>query len=102
MFNLLSNSLKFTENGDYNYRCIVEKDEVKDKNFVIISISDSGQGIDPEILPRLFNKFVSKSFEGTGLGLFISKSIINSHCGEIWAFNNSDKGATFCFKIPQN
>ena len=102
MFNLLSNSLKFTENGDISIGVSFEKDDVNGKNFVIISISDSGQGIDPEILPRLFNKFVSKSFEGTGLGLFISKSIIKSHCGEIWAFNNSDKGATFCFKLPQN
>ncbi|HXT85255.1 MAG TPA: sensor histidine kinase [Verrucomicrobiae bacterium] len=102
MFNLLSNSLKFTENGDISINVSFEKDGVNGKNFVIISISDSGQGIDPEILPRLFNKFVSKSFEGTGLGLFISKSIIKSHCGEIWAFNNSDKGATFCFKLPQN
>ncbi len=102
MFNLLSNSLKFTENGDINIGVSLEKDDINDKNFIIITISDSGQGIDPEILPRLFNKFVSKSFEGTGLGLFISKSIIQSHCGEIWAFNNSDKGATFCFKLPQN
>jgi signal transduction histidine kinase len=102
MFNLLSNSLKFTENGNITIDVVLEKDRVKNKDFVVVSISDSGQGIDPEILPRLFTKFVSKSFEGTGLGLFISKSIIHSHCGEIWAFNNPGNGATFCFKIPLN
>jgi signal transduction histidine kinase len=100
MFNLLSNSLKFTENGTINIDMYVEKGTVKDVDYAVVSITDSGQGIDPEILPRLFTKFVSKSFEGTGLGLFISKSIIHSHNGEIWAYNNPGNGATFCFKIP--
>jgi signal transduction histidine kinase len=100
MFNLLSNSLKFTENGTITIDMYVEKDTIKNVNYAVVSITDSGQGIDPEILPRLFTKFVSKSFEGTGLGLFISKSIIHSHNGEIWAHNNPGNGATFCFKIP--
>jgi signal transduction histidine kinase len=65
-----------------------------------LSIKDTGTGIDPEIFPRLFTKFASKSFEGTGLGLFISKSIIKAHGGRIWAENNVDgKGATFYFTI---
>lgn len=102
IFNLLSNSLKFTENGTITIESYVEKDKTKDIEYVVVNITDSGQGIDPEILPRLFTKFVSKSFEGTGLGLFISKSIVHSHNGEIWAYNNPGNGATFCFKIPQN
>ncbi len=63
-----------------------------------------GPGIDPEILPRLFTKFASKSETGgTGLGLFISKSIIESHRGKIRAENNADdKGATFYFILPIN
>ena len=100
IFNLLSNSLKFTENGTITIESHVEKDKTKNIEYVVVNITDSGQGIDPEILPRLFTKFVSKSFEGTGLGLFISKSIIYSHNGEIWAYNNPGNGATFCFKIP--
>ena len=102
IFNLLSNSLKFTENGTITIESYVEKDKAKDIEYVVVNITDSGQGIDPEILPRLFTKFVSKSFEGTGLGLFISKSIVHSHDGAIWAYNNPGNGATFCFKIPQN
>ncbi|HXX95958.1 MAG TPA: ATP-binding protein [Candidatus Bathyarchaeia archaeon] len=54
-----------------------------------------------DIVPRLFSKFASKSFQGTGLGLFISKSIVEGHGGKIWAENNSDgKGATFTFSLP--
>lgn len=65
-----------------------------------MSISDTGIGIDSEILPRLFTKFVTKSTTGTGLGLFISKSIIEAHGGKIWGKNNDDKGATFAFSLP--
>ena len=76
-------------------------DEDEDDEYVIVSIKDSGQGIDPEILPQLFTKFASKSFQGTGLGLFISKSIIEAHGGKIWAKNNPDgRGATFSFSLP--
>ncbi|MEJ7641467.1 MAG: sensor histidine kinase [Candidatus Nitrosocosmicus sp.] len=101
IFNLLSNSVKFTESGSITVDVTLEKDQLKNIHYVVVSISDSGQGIDSEILPRLFTKFASKSFEGTGLGLFISKSIVHSHYGEIWAYNNHDCGATFCFKVPQ-
>jgi signal transduction histidine kinase len=66
-------------------------------------VRDSGLGIDPEILPRLFTKFATKSETGTGLGLFISKNIIEAHGGRIWAENNADgKGATFAFSLPIN
>lgn len=69
------------------------------------SITDEGPGIDPEIYPRLFTKFAAKSETGTGLGLFISKSIVEAHGGKIWAENNHDSdgqmtGATFTFSIP--
>jgi signal transduction histidine kinase len=61
----------------------------------------TGAGIHPEILPRLFSKFATTSYKGTGLGLFICKSIIESHGGKIWAENNADvRGATFTFSLP--
>jgi len=95
--NLLNNAIKFTNEGT-----IITTVEKKD-NYVIISIKDSGTGIDSEIFPRLFSKFATKSeIAGTGLGLFISKSIIEAHGGRIWAENNKDgeKGATFHFSLP--
>ena len=68
-----------------------------------MSIKDNGPGIDPSIAPRLFEKFATKSDKssGLGLGLFVSKSIIESHGGKIWAQNNADgRGATFTFSLP--
>src|SRR5215203_3231136 len=83
-------------------------DNDKDNDEILVSIKDTGSGIDPEILPKLFTKFATKSpiAGGTGLGLFISKSIIEMHGGKIWATNNSDisgdkdKGSTFTFTLP--
>jgi len=98
IYNLLSNAIKFTNEGD-TISVDIRKDE-KEK-FVIITVKDTGQGIDPEIFPRLFSKFATKSFEGTGLGLYISKSIVEAHGGRMWAENNKDgKGATFYFNVP--
>ena len=77
------------------------RDKYRVKDEAIISIKDDGNGIDEEILPKLFSKFATKSFSGTGLGLFICKSIIEAHGGNIWAENNSNgKGATFSFTLP--
>jgi signal transduction histidine kinase len=68
---------------------------------VIISIKDRGTGIDPDIQDKLFSKFVTKSDTGSGLGLYISKSIVEAHGGKIWVENNSDgNGATFTFSLP--
>jgi signal transduction histidine kinase len=68
----------------------------------VISVEDTGHGIDSEILPKLFTKFTTKSeTAGTGLGLFISKNIVEAHGGKMWAQNNpDDKGATFAFSLP--
>ena len=94
--NLLSNAIKFTDSERGHISIISEKKD----NQIIISIKDTGTGIDPEISPRLFSKFASRSVSGTGLGLFISKSIIEAHGGKIRAENNSnEKGATFIFSI---
>jgi signal transduction histidine kinase len=93
--NLLSNAIKFTENG------LITIDTSESNKGVLVSIGDTGSGIDPEIYPKLFSKFITKSDKGTGLGLFISKSIIESHGGSIWAENNQNgPGATFYFSLP--
>lgn len=94
--NLLTNSIRFTKYGNVVIAVTKGKD-----NEIIVSVRDTGPGIDPEIIPRLFTKFATKSMIGTGLGLFISKSIIEAHGGRIWAENNPDgRGATFTFTLP--
>ena len=95
--NLLNNAIKFTKDGIV---AITAEKDSHDTNALVI-IKDTGIGIDQEILPRLFTKFAAKSFTGTGLGLFITKSIVEAHGGKIWAENNPDgKGATFSFRLP--
>ena len=68
---------------------------------IVVSVINTGERINPEIYPRLFTKFATSSFVGTGLGLYISKSVVEAHGGKIWAKNNSHgKGATFSFSLP--
>ncbi|MGB7881596.1 MAG: HAMP domain-containing sensor histidine kinase, partial [Nitrososphaeraceae archaeon] len=104
--NILSNAIKFSPQHGGIISISLEK-EIDDNdddgkaNRVTVSIKDNGPGIDSELFPKLFSRFTSKSFSGTGLGLFISKSIIEAHGGRIWAQNNHDgeKGATFSFSL---
>jgi signal transduction histidine kinase len=99
--NILSNALKFTKKGEGESITVTTEKNKDNNKEVIVSVKDNGSGIDPEILPRLFSKFASKSSKGTGLGLYISKSVIEDHGGKIWAENNADgKGATFSFTLP--
>ncbi|MCC2648132.1 MAG: signal transduction histidine kinase, with phosphoacceptor and binding domain [Nitrososphaeraceae archaeon] len=105
--------VKFTKKGTIRVTTQIkeeEQEEQDDQNddrsggsnkVVVISIKDTGSGISPEMFPRLFSKFASNSFEGTGLGLFIAKSIVEAHGGKIWAENNADgKGARFTMSLP--
>jgi signal transduction histidine kinase len=96
--NLLSNAIKFTK----EVRGSISVNTEKEDNHILVSVKDTGSGIDSEILPRLFSKFVTKSYQGTGLGLFISKGIIEAHGGKVWVENNADgeKGSTFYFNLP--
>ena len=112
--NLLDNAIRFTKAGRILVQLRKRKSKkIADNNQVIVSIKDEGPGIDPSIMPRLFTKFASKSEKGTGLGLFVSKSIIEAHGGEIWAKNNrisrtrsrgegsgGGTGAIFSFSLP--
>jgi signal transduction histidine kinase len=128
--NLLNNAIKFTQEGTVTVSTsmIKRKDDNKsdeaseaeegrgEEEAVLIAVKDTGTGIDPELMPRLFTKFATKSYQGTGLGLFISKSIVEAHGGKMWAENNNDNdnnnnednpesetkhnGATFYFTLP--
>ena len=96
--NLLSNSIQFTSEGYISLNIVVDNNSKE----VIVTVRDTGTGINPEILPRLFSKFVTRSQKGTGLGLFISKSIIEAHGGRIWAENNvlDGQGTIIGFMLP--
>jgi signal transduction histidine kinase len=114
--NLLSNAVKFTQEGEIRITADITRghdyqEDVgrgnnssstgDDEKKVIISIRDTGVGISPDIQPKLFSKFATKSFDGIGLGLFISKSIVEAHGGKLWGENNADgEGATFGFSLP--
>jgi signal transduction histidine kinase len=100
--NLISNSIKFTEKGGIR----VESRVLRESNEFEIRVVDNGRGLSEEILPVLFEKFATKGHgnvannKGTGLGLYITKSIVEAHKGQISAFNNSDSGATFLVRLP--
>jgi two-component system, OmpR family, sensor histidine kinase VicK len=117
MCNLLDNAFKFTDSDGSTVLITLEKQEQQlgdripqerhhyyqqqQEPHAIIRIKDTGTGIDPEILPRLFSKFATKSQKGTGLGLYISKNIVEAHGGKLYAKNNTnDKGATFTIILP--
>ena len=94
IMNLIDNAVKFTDKGKISIRVTRIKKEIE------VEVNDTGSGIDNQIMPRLFSKFVTTSENGTGLGLFISKNIVEAHGGIIRAENNEIKGATFKFRIP--
>ena len=108
LLNLLNNAIKFTEEGTISINVKAAEDENNKEGIIIVSVKDTGDGIDSEIMPRLFEKFATKSVTGgTGLGLFISKSIIEAHGGKMWAENNNadtidkrTRGAIFYFSVP--
>ena len=97
VMNLLDNAIKFSQDGVI----FVTINIAADANSITVSVRDAGSGINPDIISRLFSKFATASEKGTGLGLYISKKIIEAHGGKIWAENNKDgRGATFAFTLP--
>jgi signal transduction histidine kinase len=104
--NLLSNAIKFTKEGFIRVSAEKKKKNGHNDadNIVVISVKDSGQGIDPTLLPKLFTKFATNSDAGIGLGLYISKNIVESHGGTIWVENTNvkdeERGTTFSFILP--
>jgi signal transduction histidine kinase len=97
LMNLFDNSINSSQDGIIAVTTTVDPDA----NSITVSVKDAGYGINPDIIPRLFSKFATASEKGTGLGLYISKKIIEAHGGKIWAENNKDgKGAIFAFTLP--
>jgi signal transduction histidine kinase len=103
--NLLSNAVKFTEEGSITVRMKREKANnaanINRHQLVVVSIRDTGKGVHPSLSGKLFEKFETRSEKGMGLGLYISRTIVEDHGGKLWAENNTDeKGATFFFSLP--
>jgi two-component system sensor histidine kinase VicK len=100
--NILDNAFKFSyANGSVTVTLEKQGTQRQGQQHAVINIKDIGTGIDPEISPRLFSKFATKSHKGTGLGLYISKNIVDSHGGNLYAINNPDgKWATFTITLP--
>jgi len=104
--NLLSNAIKFTKKGEIFVS--TEKEDNSNSPYALVTVKDTGERIDPDILPKIFSKFITKSFEGLGLGMYIAKNIIEAHKGKIWTENNSNnnknkngnRGAIFYFTLP--
>lgn len=97
--NLLSNAIKFTAGSAGTIKITTETDA--QNNMAIVTVEDSGSGINPEVMPKLFDKFVTKSEKGTGIGLYISKKMVEAHGGKIWGENNlAGPGAIFGFTLP--
>ncbi len=97
--NLLRNAIKFTKEGEIFVS--IGKREDNNNNYVLVTVRDSGEGVDLEILPKMFSKFITKSFEGLGLGLYISKNIVEAHGGKMLGKNNDNgMGAEFGFTLP--
>jgi two-component system, OmpR family, sensor histidine kinase VicK len=101
MTNLIGNAIKFSNEDDTVTVSVSEENRIQDFNVLLVRVEDTGIGINPAIRPRLFKKFASKSEKGMGLGLFISKNIVEAHGGEIWADTlKKERGAAFSFTIP--
>ncbi|MDE1853685.1 MAG: HAMP domain-containing histidine kinase [Thaumarchaeota archaeon] len=97
MANLLINAVKFTESGSIRVAAKLDRKTGR----VVVRVTDTGIGIDKTMVPLLFARFMAKSESGTGLGLFISKSIIEAHEGSIWVEKSEPgKGSTFTFALP--
>ncbi len=113
MTNLVGNAIKFSNEGDMVTVSVSEENSIRDlkkrdngnswNKMLLVRVEDTGKGIDPEIMPKLFKKFASKSEKGMGLGLFISKNIVEAHGGEIWADTpKKEKGEPFPLRFRSN
>ena len=100
--NLLSNAIKFTKEGEI-FVSTEKVDNNSNNPYALVTVKDTGVGIDTEISSKIFSKFITKSFDGLGLGLYISKNVVETHGGNIWAENNNkngNRGAIFYFTLP--
>jgi signal transduction histidine kinase len=99
LMNLMMNSIEAMKNED-GTRGLTIQSQHSDDGQVLISVSDTGVGLPPQKADQIFDPFFTTKIHGTGMGLRISRSIVESHGGRLWAANNSPRGARFAFTLP--
>jgi two-component system, LuxR family, sensor kinase FixL len=100
LLNLLVNAMDALDGCAPNQRCIQVAAHQTDPATVEVRVSDNGPGISGESLPQVFEPFFTTKAKGMGLGLPVSKTIIEAHKGRLWAENGPEGGACFCFTLP--
>jgi len=100
VLNLVMNAFDAITEAKSDRRDVSIKVAPEKQGWVGVSVSDSGTGIDPSVVSRLFEPFVTTKTEGMGLGLLVSRSIVENHGGRIWATPNPHSGTTFTFTLP--
>ena len=101
LMNLMMNSIDAMKDVDQTHELMIESQRSEDGQ-VLISVSDTGVGLPPRQENKVFNAFFTTKTHGTGMGLRISRSIVESHGGHLWAADNPPRGARFCFTLPAN
>jgi len=99
LMNLMINGIEAMKDADGTRELTIRSQRTQNEE-VVVSVTDSGVGLPPQQKEQIFNAFFTTKPHGTGMGLRISRSIIESHGGRLWAADNSPRGASFCFTLP--
>ena len=97
--NLIMNSIDAMKDVDGTRELAIRSQRAENEQ-VLVSVSDTGVGLPPQQADQIFNAFFTTKAHGTGMGLRISRSIVESHGGRLWAADNSPRGASFYFTLP--
>ena len=100
ILNLIMNAMEAMRAIGNRARVLRIRTEEQHSGSIVVLVQDSGVGIDPEHLSRMFEAFYTTKVQGIGMGLTISRSIIEAHGGRLWAVANDERGSTFCFTLP--
>ena len=100
LFNLVSNSIDSIQQADCNIRQIDIAYDFDENEFLTLTISDTGPGVDPAVLDTMFDTYVTTKSQGIGMGLSISRTIIEAHGGRLWLDSDYCKGARLCVRLP--